>query len=454
VLDTLLRAFSDVKPGEGLAVTLLALDLFLLLVGYYVVKTVREPLILGTGGAELKAYASGVQAIVLMGAVPLYRALANRLRRDRLVLGVSGLFVACLVAFWVPARQVLGGDGAPVAADFEVDAADFFTLGYVFYVWVGIFSLTMIAQFWSVANDLYRRVDGERLFPIVALGATLGAVSGSAAASLFFRVGLSVANMLLVSAAFVVMHAVILIAASRLARQESTSIPSDAPLEGPSGISLVLASPYLRLVALMLLLLNLVNTSGEYLLDRLLTAEAQARLAAGTITDARAYIGAFKGDFFLGVNIATVAIQALLTSRIVRYAGIRGALLVLPVVAFGAYAMLGAGVGLALFRWAKTAENATDYSVMNTAKAMLWLPTSRDEKYKAKQLLDTFFVRFGDVAAAGLIALCVYVLQFSVRELALVNVSIACLWAACALLVARRYSAGGAAISGAGGGAR
>ena len=84
-----------------------------------------------------------------------------------------------------------------------------------------------------------------------------------------------------------------------------------------------------------------------------------------------------------------------------KYRGLRGALLALPLIALGGYAIIAAGVGFSVVRWIKTAENATDYSIMNTARQLLWLPTTRDEKYKAKQAIDTFFVRGGDVLSAA-----------------------------------------------------
>ena len=96
--------------------------------------------------------------------------------------------------------------------------------------------------------------------------------------------------------------------------------------------------------------------------------------------------------------------QALAVSRIVKRFGVRGVLLFLPLLAFGVYGTIAAGASFALVRWLKTAENASDYSVMNTGRAMMWLPTSREEKYRAKQAIDTFFVRFGDVIATALVA--------------------------------------------------
>jgi AAA family ATP:ADP antiporter len=114
-------------------------------------------------------------------------------------------------------------------------------------------------------------------------------------------------------------------------------------------------------------------------------------------------------------------------------------LLALPLIALGGYAIIAAGAGFAVVRWVKTAENATDYSIMNTARQLLWLPTSTDEKYKAKQAIDTFFVRSGDVVSAALVFAGTAVLHLSLARFAVVNVLLVVTWLVLALVVLRRH---------------
>ena len=160
-LDRALRLFADVRAGEGGTALLLAFNVFLLLATYYCIRPVREALILSVeGGAELKSYLAAGQAVLLLGLVPAYGALADRLPRRRLLNVVTAFFVACLIAFYLLTRA-----GAPIAV--------------IFFLWVGIFNLMIVAQFWSFANDLYTKDQGERLFAIVAVGASLGAVLGA-----------------------------------------------------------------------------------------------------------------------------------------------------------------------------------------------------------------------------------------------------------------------------------
>jgi AAA family ATP:ADP antiporter len=404
-------------------VLLLLSNVFVLLVAYYVLKTVREPLVLATGGAELKSYAAAAQAAVLAGFVPAYSWLASRLERRRLVVAVLLFFVATVELFWVASRL-----GAP-------------HLGFAFFVWVGVFSLATIALFWSYANDLYGPEAGARLFPVIAIGAALGGPVGSKLAEVLFTRGVPPFRMLHVGAALLVLHLGLYHVADRRHRKESRSRPPPAVPAGPGGFSLVRRSPYLRRIAALLVLLNVVNTLGEYVLGRSVLAAAARAAAAGPALDPSAYIGAFYGRYFFWVNVASVALQAFAVSRLVKRLGMAGVLLAPPLVSLGAYGLVAAGAGLAAIRWAKTAENAVDYSVTNTGKQLLWLPTAREEKYKAKQAVDTFFVRAGDVLAAGLVYAGTAWLGAGVRGFGAANLVLVAAWGGLAWSLLRHHRA-------------
>ena len=182
-LDRFLRLFADVRAGEGVTAVLLMLNIFLLLASYDLLKTIREPLILTVpGGAEVKSYSSAAIAAILIVLVPVYSALASRVSRVRLINGVTLFFILCLVAFFL-----LNRSGVPV--------------GVAFFIWVGIFNVSLVAQFWSFANDIYSKEAGERLFPIIVIGMTAGAPLGSFVAGHLFRSGASPNLILHISAA-------------------------------------------------------------------------------------------------------------------------------------------------------------------------------------------------------------------------------------------------------------
>ncbi len=433
-LDWALRLFGDVRTGESGTALLMLADLFLLMVAYYILKTLREPLILAGGGAELKSYASAFQAVVLMGFVPLYGWFASRVDRVRLILGVTLFFVVNLELFFA---------GSLMSIPY---------LGFIFFVWLGIYTLAIIAQFWSYANDIYSRSAGARLFPLIAIGATAGSPVGSLLASRLFKSGIGTALIFQIPVAMLLVHLLLTVIINRRVTRAATAEgaagdapePVQQPLSKESGFMLVLRSPYIRLIALLIVLLNLVNTTGEYILGKSVLAAAQSAMPAGLSAaeakeHTKRFIGAFYGDFFFWVNIVSLCIQGFLVSRIVKYTKLAGVLLLLPIIALGAYSLIAVGVGFAVLRWAKTAENSTDYSVMNTAKAMLWLPTSRDEKYKAKQAVDTFFVRIGDRLHAALVCGGTAGLGLNLRAFALGNGGLIIGWIFVAVLLLRRY---------------
>jgi len=225
-------------------------------------------------------------------------------------------------------------------------------------------------------------------------------------------------------------------------RRVKRRVRDDArPLAGGSGFALVWRNPYLRAIAVMMILLNAVNTTGEYFVSHMVSDHARAMAAADPSFDAQAYIGFFYGDYQFWVNVVAFLLQAVVASRLVKHQGLRGVLLTLPLIALGGYTVIAAGASFAVVRWIKTAENATDYSIMNTARQLLWLPTSTDEKYKAKQAIDTFFVRSGDVVSAALVFAGTAVLHLSIARFAMVNVALVVTWLGVAVVVLRRHDA-------------
>ncbi|NKB70806.1 MAG: MFS transporter [Candidatus Latescibacteria bacterium] len=427
-LERFLGLFSEVRGGEGAIVLLLTLNVFLLLSSYYIVKPVREALILAGGGAEIKSYAAAGQGLLLLVAVPIYARLASFLPRRRLINVVTLFFTACLAVFYMLA---------------QVDVP----LGIVFFLWVGIFNLMVIAQFWSFANDVYSPEAGKRLFPIIAFGASAGAVLGSYIAELLigplgvYQLMLAAGGLLLVS----------LLITGLVDKQEQQGSGEEGagdeaeeePIGSEGAFKLVLENKYLLLIALLMLLLNWVNTTGEYILGRTVqqaAAEAVAAGQAGGLSEGE-YIGRFYASFFKVVNLVGLVVQLFLVSRIIKVVGIRVGLLILPVIALGGYLILAFVPILAVVRWAKTAENATDYSLQNTVRQALFLPTTREQKYKAKQAIDTFFVRAGDVMSAVLVYIGVNWLAFNTQQFALVNLALVVVWLFLALKIGRGYNA-------------
>jgi len=184
------------------------------------------------------------------------------------------------------------------------------------------------------------------------------------------------------------------------------------------------------------LLLNLVNTTGEYVLDRTLLASVAGVPAALAATR----IALFKARYFQWVNVASVGLQLFAVSRVMRHLGMRAALLVLPLLVMGGYGFMAFAPLLPVAFMTKVAENSVDYSLQNTARQALFLPTTREAKYQAKVTIDTFLVRGGDVLSGALVWLGIH-LRVELRCFALVNVALAVAWVVVAWRLGVRHRA-------------
>jgi AAA family ATP:ADP antiporter len=428
-VERALGLFTEVRAGEGATVLALALNIFLILTAYYLIKPVREALILAEpGGAELKSYASAGQALLLLGLVPAYGWLASRVPRMRLIDTVTLFFAVCLVGFYALIHA-----GAPVAL--------------AFFLWVGIFNLMVPAQFWAFANDIYDPDQGKRLFVLVAFGASTGAVFGSFLADEMIRY-VGVYEMLLVAGALLASTLVLGHWVNRRQRDASgqrnagknASVDRE-PLEEGNAFGFVFRNRYLLLLAFMLLFNNWVNSNGEYILGRIVKEAADAAAAAPGGVHPDEFIAGFYARYFGVVNLVGMLLQLFVVSRVIKYIGVPVAVCLLPVITMGSYFTIVALPVLGVVRWVKTAENSTDYSLQNTIKQVLYLPTTRTEKYKAKQAIDTFFVRAGDVCAAGLVLAGTHVFGFGVREFAIAAVALCGIWLALSIRLGQRFKA-------------
>lgn len=368
---------AEVRAGEWPLVLLFFANLFLLLAAYYILKVIREPLILMEGGAVERSYARGLQALLLLVLVPAYGLLANRFEPAKLVKWIMAFFVLCVGGF-----VVVGQLGVRI--------------GFAFFVWLGIFSTVAIAQFWSLANDVMTEAEGKRLFPLVAAGGTLGGIFGAQAAARL--IAGHPRPLMLLAAGLLVLCALLTHVSYRVARGRGPStnvVGADRDRRG--GFSLVLHDRYLLLIAASVLLLNFVNTTGDFVLAQIVNTHAHALPS----TERQSYIAAFYGDFQTAISVLTAATQIFVVARAFKHVGIGSSLLFLPSFALAGYGVSALLPLLSVMATVKVIENSTDYSLQNTVQQALFLPTSRDAKYKAKAAIDTLFVRLGDLGSTG-----------------------------------------------------
>ena len=391
---------------------MLAANMFVLLGTYYLLKTVREALILSEGGAEIKSYSAAGQALLLMIILPVYGAIASKVRRGTLIIGGLLFSISNLILFYL----------AGIAGSH---------IGVVFFLWLGIFSLMVTAQFWALANDIYDPDQGKRLMPVVGLGSSLGAWVGASVAGRLLSIWDTYDLMLAGAVGLAV--CVGLTAGinwrERHASNHLAALKAEKLLGKEGGFQLVFNNRYLLLIAVLVMVLNVVNTTGEFILSKLVVQDVQRAVASGVVAerDMKMAIGQFYSSFFGSVNLLGLLLQMFVVSWLFKHAGIGKALFVLPVIALVGYGLITVIPLLAIVRVGKTLENSVDYSIQNTARHALFLPTSREAKYKAQCAIDSFFWRAGDLLQ-GCIILGGSTLALGIQGFAAINLILVGIW--------------------------
>ncbi len=442
IFHKFLRLFTVVHPGEALTVILLAANIFLIGAAYSILKPVKKGLILTKHSAEQEAYLFAIVAVLLIFVVKAFSYLSSKVPRQKLIASVTLFFISNLVLFYI-----LSEAGMSLSI-----------LGIIFWVWVSIFNVFIIAQFWAFSNDIYAEEAGKRLFPIVMFGQNVGFYLGAQSTSFLVKPkGPFTPFQLMILAGIILFICIVLTLIvhkretkkiqTRTAQHIEDKTPSEKvaekPLKKGGGFRIIFQSKYLILVAFVILALNYVNTTGEYMKSDVWKRAATEAVENGKIEntdDARmGFITKTDSDFNSLVNLFSMLIQLFLVSRILKWFGVRAAMLFLPFIALGGYFFIGLGATFAVVKWTKVAENSTDYSLMNTVKQALFLITSREAKYKAKAAIDTFFVRTGDVLVSLTIFIGTTFFAFNLESFAKINVIVAIIWIILSFLTIKEH---------------
>ena len=455
----MLQRLMKVRPGEGIPVLLGASSHFGLLASYYIIRPIRDEI--AANDREWIPLLWTSVFFVMLVAVPLYGMLTHRMPRSRFIPLANSVFAACMLAFI--ALLHWEGPWLPV-------------IERVFYVWASVFNLFVIAVYWSFMADLFRSDQSRRLFGLLAVGGTLGAMSGGLLTSELIgaigRSGLLVGSIILLFTATAGM--MVLDRSDRrnrdgfdlggahegIARSPQRTQDADAPdaadrpVKGDilSGLLAVARSPYLLAICGFLFLYTFTSTFLYF---------QRVQIVGLSITDRAERTQLFaRADII--VNAITLLGQAFLVSRVIRLAGIGITLLALPVVTILGFTVLGLSVGDVYERvtdetGAETmklvaisgsalwivivfdmARRASNFIFAKPAREILFTLVTRQQKYQSKPFIDTVVYRGGDMASgwafAGLQAL-----GGSLSAIAFIAVPFAAIWGALALLLGRMH---------------
>jgi len=411
------RSMAIIEPPELPIVLLCTLCFFLLFGSYSIVKPVRDAMGTVYGMSHIQELFTGTFIASFVFA-PLYSALAARIRLSRFLPGVYVFIAASLLAFCAQFIAVGEHEDRWIAAGF--------------YVWVSTFNILIISVFWSFMADLYSGAQARRLFGFIAAGATLGGIAGPLLATgLVHRVGNN-GLMIIAAGGFLATAAVVTLLTRVKPLLQGDESAARSPLGhrlpgSPfAGFTLLFQSRYLLMITAFLLLMTWISTIVYIQLGDLITHAFPSREAR---TQAYAAID-------LVVNSLAVFVQLLGTGRIIQRFGVTFGLLVNPVIMVVAFIAVAFSPVLLVLSAIQVTRRVAEYAVAKPTREMLFTAVDQDEKYKAKNVIDTVVYRFGDVSSAWVSS---WIQPFGVAGLAVFGIVVAVLWFPVAWALGRRY---------------
>lgn len=415
VSDGVLRALFRVRREERGLLALAFSYFFFLLTSYYVLRPIRDEVGV-TGGVDNLPWLFLGTLGATMAISPLFSSLVAKLPRRRFVAWSYRALALCLVFFFLLLRE-LPDDGQLWA-------------GRVFFVWLSVFNVFAVSLFWAVMADIFRTGQARRLYGIIGAGGTLGGITGGLLTG-WLAPWTGNPALLLISAAMLEIALQCMFALVRQASlHQAVQRDVDRITIGGSvwaGITAVLRSRYLLGICGFLLLPSL----GSALLYFL-----QAKIVSAEIAD-RALRTAYFARIDVWVNVLTLIIQLGLTGRLFERLGIGLMLALLPTLSLVGFAMLGFAPVLAAVIAFQTMRRAMQFALTGPAREALYIPLSREEKYKAKNLIDTFVFRFGDQMGAWSYT-GFTMLGFGISGIAFAAIPLSALWLLLALWLGRR----------------
>jgi AAA family ATP:ADP antiporter len=429
-LHTLLRRVVDVKEEEVNAMLTSFAFFFFLLSGYFVLRPIRDAVAAASGVTKLTWLFSATLAATLI-CNPLFSALVVRFPIRRVIPISYNFFVATFLTFYAVLRFVSSGEGSTVDI----------WMGRAFFVWVTVFALFNTSIFWSLMADVWRSEQAKRVFGFIAVGGTFGSIVGSATTAALART-FGAVNMLLVSAVLVELGVITIVlfplhghgTADRATRgrQAPRGDGKGGDVIGGSvwaGFTGVLKSPYLLAICVFMILYTLGSTVLYF---------AQSDIVGRVYADRTART-AVLAQIELVAQVLTVLTQIFFTGRIIRWIGLAAALALLPLLSVLGFAALGAVPVFATLAIFIVVRRASNFALTNPSMEVLFTVVKREDKYKAKNIIETFVYRGGDQLAAwyyaGLAAL-----GLGLAGISFVTVPLSMIWLGIGLWLGRRQA--------------
>jgi AAA family ATP:ADP antiporter len=421
----------DVKPNEIHALLLAFVFNFVVLGGYYVIRPIRDEIGADRGVENLPWMYTGT-LIGMLIANALYAAIVTRMSRRRFIpiayrFAIANLFVFFLLMRWMPAAQERA------------------VLAPIFFIWVSVFNLFATTMFWSFMADVFEPEQAKRLFGFIAVGGSIGGIVGGLVTS-------SLAGKLS-TGLFLLITAVMLEVAAQCVRRfpanfrpvgEADSFPgtttssatvqpgAEQPIGGKfwEGATHIVRSPYLLGLAGFLMIYTLTNTWAYF---------QQSDLTGHQLQD-RAARTSFLANIDIAVNTITVLLQVFLTGRLMKWFGVGITLVLMPLLSAVGFAAIGFAPILTVLATFQILRRAAGFALLRPAREVLFTVLRREDKYKAKSLIDTFGYRFGDQIGAWSYPLMRW-LGLGLAGISWVAVPIGAIWCVLSIWLGRKQRA-------------
>jgi len=422
-----LRRMVKVEPEEIRALLWSFSYFFSLLCAYYILRPMRDEMAIAGGVEHLQWLFTGT-FLAMLAAVPLFGWVTSRYPRKQFLPLVYLFFIACLLLFFALFQS--GLTHAWVAR--------------AFFIWTSVFNLFIVSVFWSFMADLFNDAQAKRLFGFIAAGGTAGALAGPALTATL-AIPLGPTNLLLLSAAGLgwAMLCIRRLIAWRegtgpkpaVASEDSGKAPPAGKEQGLgggalAGLRLIAGSPYLLGICLLILLYTTLSTFLYF---------QQAQIIRDSFDDPARRTTVFAAMDF-AANALTLVGQVFFASRIVKAVGLGWTLALIPLLLAGGFLLLGFAPLLPVLVAVQVGRRAGNYAIMKPAREMLFVVLSQEEKYKAKNVIDTVIYRSGDLLSAWAYA-GLQALGLGLSAIAFLAVPVAGGWAWICYRLGRRQEA-------------
>ena len=409
-LERWLARVMPATPQERAAALWSFAYFFALLAGYYVLRPLRDQMGIA-GGVKNLPWLFTATFVTLLVAQPLYGALVARLPRARFIPIVYHFFAANLLVFWA-------------LLSFDVETA---VVARVFFVWVSVFNLFAVAVFWSFMADLFTSEQGKRLFGFIGAGGTAGALLGPII-TIWLSVPLGPVNLMIAAVIFLELA---VFCVYRLERNVVMREQAQAPTESIGGsafaaIPELVRSPYMLGIGAWVALLSYAATIIYF---------EQAHIVSEAVKSAGLQTRIFA-SIDLAVSLLTLVTQLFITGQVLKRVGTGVAAAALPIVYIVGFAVLAVMPTLIVVVTVQVVQRWTNFAIANPARQLFFTVVTREEKYKAKNLVDVVVYRGSD-ALSGWIFDTLQGLGLKLGAIALCSLPVVAGWAVLSLALGR-----------------